>query len=528
MKKLLSFALALALLLSLSACNRFTKIKDDDMTATADALAATATDINAAPAPMEPLQGGPMLYSFYGSEPYTTRIGEESGEEYPVYPLGLVDRDGKLVSPPVYHNVQYIYDEAGRRVIGLTAVKDREIYIYELDGKHGKLPCEGYRIEVYPGGRYAAVYTAPDMQWHGGESAEDHMREGLYDIRNGKYLVEPKDGQMLNYKQGGVVLGYQYSADNISDGEQTAQWAYRLEDKSRMELPMSLGRVQDYYPETGWFGAMHMEGDWEQRVYDKDLKVIPALTGWSVDYAGFNGGQWCMIYNNKALPGVHTWVDRAGNLSDKRYKDIYSSDGWQCYFSGDNFDWIKKTGVLFDTDLNEVCRTDSGERLAVLRTLDGTDQYFALLDAGKNIKAVYDLAAKPVARAPEQFRCLLDSDTGVLFRGYEGEWRVLDLKQFFPRHKPEHRGGEAYANAVAACGDFVVVGTGVHWYEAGAPYEIFAVDWDGNRLDSCPLEPFFDALGYQNAGEQGPYYYWVELEGKRGYINTQGEWLFVE
>jgi len=54
------------------------------------------------------------------------------------------------------------------------------------------------------------------------------------------------------------------------------------------------------------------------------------------------------------------------------------------------------------------------------------------------------------------------------------------------------------------------------------------VDWDGQPYADCPLSPFFGALTYHNAGDQGPHYYWVELEGQRGYINTAGDWLFID
>ena len=528
MKRLLALLAVLALVFSLSACDWFVKTPEGETTG-GDTAETTAAEIPPDPGvPMDPVQGGPMLYTFYGRNAYETYVSEYDGEEYAVYPIGLIGQDGKLVSPPVYHDVQYTYDAAEQRVTGLVAVKDREITIYGLDGKSRVLPVGGYQIDVFPGGRYALIHAAQEGSLHGWDS-EDPLNDGLYDLLNDRWAVEPKTGQMVSrHRTGGLAFIYQYDTPDAT-GEETAQWAYICADGSRMELPLTLGRVQEYYPETGWFGAIWTQGEWEHRYYDKDLKLIPALTGWSLDGSGFDGGQWCAAARVVGDEREETWVNRQGVFSDRRYGEIYNN-GWHCYFSGDNFDWGKKTGVLFDLDLNEVCRTGPGERLAVLRTLNGSaDEAFALLDADKNIQAVYDLYAKPM-QAPAAFRCWLDSDVNMLYCTYQGGWRVLQMNQFFPKPKAGHADGEPYAWAIAACGDFIVVQTGVHWYEGEpAVYGAFAVGWDGKPYADCPLEPFYDLLGYQTAGEQGPYYYWIEQQdGRRGYINVKGEWLFVD
>jgi len=538
MQKILALLAALAILFSLSSCSRFTKNPDDATTTTAASPLDPATPDTppAAAPPMAPLQGGPMLYTFYGREAYTSRIGMESGEEYPVYPIGLIDQDGKLVSAPVYHNVEYIYDEAGQRVIGLAAVRNREITIYELDGASRVLPVEGYRIEAYPGGRYATVYTAEGMEWHGESYAGDPKRDGIYDLKNDKFAVEPKDGQMLNYKRGGVVMGYQYEGEALEN--QTAQWAFFCADESILDLPMALRRIQDYYPETGWFGGIWMERpgwDWpsygyESRVYDENLNVIKSLSGWSIDYEGFKGGNWCMIYNNNAFPGVSTWVNREGEISQQAYESIYSVGS--CFLAGNIASWQDKKGVLLDAELNVLCKSQPGERFVVLwrppfgETKDG----ILLLDSDGKVKDSYGPDGKPLDMSG--FRYWSDMDAGVdgMYATLNGQLIALDLTQFYPEPKQGHEGGERYARAIAACEDYIVIETGVHWYEGGpAVYDTFAIDWQGNRLDSCPLAPFFGLLTYQTAGDQGPGYFWIEREdGKRGYINTKGEWLFID
>jgi len=97
------------------------------------------------------------------------------------------------------------------------------------------------------------------------------------------------------------------------------------------------------------------------------------------------------------------------------------------------------------------------------------------------------------------------------------------------------------AEAVLICDDYIVVYTSFEHVNPNEfnglsdetfieHVETFAIDWDGNRISNCPLEPYFDSFGSMpiTAGEQGPNYFWVEHDGKRGYINTKGEWLFVD
>jgi len=75
----------------------------------------------------------------------------------------------------------------------------------------------------------------------------------------------------------------------------------------------------------------------------------------------------------------------------------------------------------------------------------------------------------------------------------------------------------------------------VTWENEDRPaisYDFFAVDWQGNMIKDCPLEPYFDQLypgsEHSTAGYQGPSYFWVELNGQRGYIDTLGNWLFID
>ena len=520
MKKILALLMILSLLSALSACDLFQKDPGGDATTTAAGQTQPGDpenpDKSVNPAPMEPLQGGPMLYTFLGSKPYAHEVSLMDGDEYPLYPTGLIDQNGKLVSPPVYHRTNYIYDEDGQRITGLAARINGEITIYALDGSSRVLPCEGYSIQIHPGGRWATIETVKvDAELGNGHISS---RPGIFDLEKNEFAIAPKESQQVVYKTGGVVFCYQEYK-----GEETAQWAYDCNTGKTTEFPLSMGRVQDYYPETGWYGAMWTQGEWERRVYDKNFQRVSALTDWNVDAAGFAGGQWCMIYNNDDRPGVTTWVNREGELSDKQYTRMGLRTDGACYLMRD---------ALLDADLNEVFRLGPGERLGYLSIMKdlrgGTWEGLLLIGADGQAKAAYDTAAKPM-QAPANLRFWHCEDIQTLCAAKNGSWVAFDLAQFLPKPKQGDEGGERYARPLAVSEDYIVLETGVHWYEYGSSYDTFAIDWQGNKLDDCPLAPFFDELDYSTAGEQGPNYYWIEQEGgQRGYINVKGEWLFVD
>ena len=179
--------------------------------------------------------------------------------------------------------------------------------------------------------------------------------------------------------------------------------------------------------------------------------------------------------------------------------------------------------ALLDADLNEICAVGAGESILKLESpwpyrIEG----FLLVDAAGNVVKAFGPDGKPFSQK-EAFQCWTPGEAAYALQN--GKWRALDLTQYYPQ--AGQAGSEPYARALALCEAYIVVDTGVHWYSAGAPHDTFAVNWDGNKIDNCPLVPFFGLIGYQTAGEQGPAYYWVEQGGRKGYINLNGEWLFV-
>ena len=517
MKKTIAILLTLALALSLlCACDLINP--QESTTASSDGASTKPIgreDPDRHKAAMEPLQGGDMLYTFSGATPYGTMISEMDDEEYPVYPIGLIDQNGELVSPPVYEEVKYIYAEDKAKVIGLIARKEQAFTLYTLDGESRELPCEGYDIVVYPGGKYATVETADYMNTNG------DTRDGLFDLTNDRYVIEPKDGQLIQYYAGGLVFGYQYKTLSLDNDDLTAQWAFSCADKSVLDLPLELGRVQEYYPEAGWFGAMLLP-QFQQRYYDKDLQPLNNLTGWNIYPDGFNGGDYCMLYNNDDFPDLETWANRGGEIVDMQIKEDYIRNVAHCYVAGASFgQW----SVLYDANLKPIREAGADERFVVLWgwPLDS----FVLIGSDGKITAAFDGNGKPFAKSGA-LQSWDDWDTGTVYAVKDGNWRTLDLKAFAPA-EPDENGWEGYAAAAAICEDYVVLQAGWSTTYAAEVKDTFAIDWQGKPYPNCPLEPYYEQLSRgRDAGEQGSNYFWLELESKRGYVNTRGEWVFVD
>ena len=194
-----------------------------------------------------------------------------------------------------------------------------------------------------------------------------------------------------------------------------------------------------------------------------------------------------------------------------------------------------------DPGLQSIFTREFGD---IIRPFDGPTKGYVLLDERQQVKASCDAYGKP----------LLVSDTAYIlstvvnypwcYKLKNGVWQSLNLKPYGLR---QDFGDYFFQEAVvlAVCDDFLWI-NGWHdcameeqpWDEY-TPSEFFALDWDGNPYPDCPMEPFSDnftfssdASGryvhYITAGEQGPYYYWVEHNGQRGYINTAGDWLFID
>ena len=394
MKKVIAVVVALGLA-GLCGCGG-PGAAEETIVATTDAVMTTGESVTLDPnrqmAIMEPLQGGPMLYTFYGANWHTWKEGGGAMGK----PAGLINQDGKLVCEPKYIRVEYIYDENWERGIGMIAITERKITLYQLDGESKVLSCEGFRIHVFPGGRYASVTGAVLTE----SMAMGNIDDGLFDIENDRYVIEPKEGQFIQYLWDGMVRINQYKSATNMEGDPIAQLLFNCADGS-------IKRGVFEWP------------SWPNRTEEWNKWIFHCADG-------------------SVIEGI-----------------------------------IHRMGFPHKTP-----------------------------------------------EPPTYQRAL------------------PDLKQFEPQTMPNKR---SRAEAVLICDDYIVVYTS---FEHVNPdefnglsdetfiehVETFSIDWDGNRISNCPLEPYFDSLGSFpiTAGPQGPNYYWVETSTQRGFINTQGEWLFIE
>jgi len=468
---------------------------------------------------MEPLQGGPMLYTFEG------RNGM----------LGLINQDGKLVAKPQFDFYsQYVYNDTEQtRVIGLIAARrnsDNFIFYtyYNLDGTAKKLGCEGtwwHDFWALPGGRYAVVNSATSMI---------EFRYGLFDLEANAYIVEPEDGQWIDLSKNAFAVGQQCTI---------------FETGQQITLPAGLGELQDYEPETQWFC---FQKDGVFRWYDASFKHLPQFDDWHI--LPFKG-KYAPMYIDYYSYSVRTaWTDRDGSIVLEKegfaLENVWEK-GLYCFelysYNGGSHERNERTPTLLDPDLNPVFTGEPGDRLW---TFDGPIKGYMLLDKNLQVKASCDAYGKPLPVSDTAY-ILHTRYRYLCFTLKDGVWRAtpdLSAYRILLEQDYYHDGyvGSYYeAKIVDAYEDHVLI---AGWQNRALEKQtevpqrtIFAIDWEGSLYPDCPLEPFYDSIvidegeyppldpGYywRTAGEQGPNYFWVELGGQRGYIDTAGNWLFI-
>jgi len=509
---------------------------------------------------MEPLQGGPMLYAFPGN-------GED---EWGLY--GLINQDGKMIAEPQYshfpryaglsqHNPCYVYSDIEKtHIIGLLArqtVGDGPLGIYtyySLAGKAKQLNCGAvYEIKVAPGGRYAAIVKTYS-EVNNGLNWVVHSSQGLFDIESNTWVIHPEDDLRIDVYSD-VAIGRIWKSSKFE------QWCFDYKTGEQQILPTALfesAEYMEYIPDVKWY-LLLIGGTF--RWYNEEFQHMPHLDNWRA-YGNLEFyGEYALIYK-EGSPHYTAWVDRSGNIvHEKRY--CHLSDTSQTPYCYSVIEWsqIKKeilhnndddlvsirnerAYILLDPDLNPVFTGKPGD---MIRAFDRSAvKGYALLDSQGRVKDVCDIYGKP----------LPVSDTPYILHGWYAPWvklhngvlsEIPDLSNYGLNSYYYFDGCEGDfidARAVAAYDDFILIsgwhGLAQKKQDKYADPILFAVDWDGNLYPDCPLEPFFDSahtelddyfshsFSWSTAGEQGPNYYWVALDGKRGYIDVYGNWLFID
>ncbi len=444
----------------------------DKTTSLASTEEPSASAPNHPKAVMPPLQGGPMLYSFEASEPYKVEEVKDEDGSYTLilYYEGLVNQNGDVVVPPKYERTDYVYaDDSKTCVIGLIARRDKSFTYYTLDGKSKKLACEGLSIEVFQGGKYAVVGLAEDGR------AQDY-HDGLFDLEKNVYVVEPRAGQMIQsqYKDSGMVFGYDYGANGESE-KTVAQWFFVCATEVKKEVPMTFGRLNNY----------HMR--------DKVFETVENFVWFYYDQ------QWERVAKPKEPPEPQT--------DQSQYK-LGNGEQFRTFSA---FMRISRLGY-----------NDSSDNLGTL-----------VLDKNLTPKMLFD--AKGILVTGSETPLIGDfyaneDQIDYYCKYVNGTWTVLKSSKFWnPDSLHEISEGPRFRAAVfAACEDYLVLNG---WNGKSGDAHTFAINWEGNPYNNCPLEKFFDKEGMNlrlTAGEQGPEYYWIDdSQGKRGYVDVRGNWLFV-
>jgi len=480
-----------------------------------------------------------MLYTFKG------RNGK----------LGFINQDGKVVAEPQYDDFRdHFFDQTGKRWMGLVVRKGLRYTIYYLDGRSIQFKEECHSFNVMEGGRYATVY--PWSPYSIGDC-------GIYDLQQGKYVIEPKKGQSVYWSNGAIVIS-----------RNKRNWVYGLKDGTMREIPGSsdLSGSFYYFPDVGWY-SFYMNS-----VYDKDVKEITALRGWSIGGGWnndlFSNSEYVMIDQYHRKESIldsyreYAFVNRKGEIIPNKYDYvdfiIKNNNRGSYYLStgtiGSFFQIVEKDGTVIwlDQNLKELGRAKAGERL-----IHNVTPHNLLLDAKGNVVRALDDNFKTV-REDTIFRQYTDAGSDnprqgdVLYRLKDGKWTILDLGRFIPQ---DYWG----ASPVVICDDYIIVCVEkpgswdkiantptvsnmslsanakpsvqpmLSYYIPPDVVEVFAVDWNGKRIKNCPLALYYEGVAFDtpgsvlpDAGWQGQNYHWVEANGRRGFVNTKGEWVFID
>jgi len=510
-KRILAVSLALSML-ALGACQFLTESDDPDATTT---TTQQETSPDREGAVMPPLQGGPMLYTFRAAEPFDTQPSGYDGTPQPVFHFGLVNDMGEMVVSPRYEHIEYIRDANGR-ISGLFAFIGREITHYALDGTATALPFSAAGISAADDGRHWAALSV-NMEVGEDEPVRHEGgldQNGLFDSQTQTFVIPPTDGLWL-WARNGVIVGNQYESSDFGSPV-LRSFLWNPEDGSEREFPEGW-TCQGFFPETGWFEMVEWSegGVVELFVVDEDMNIVPdLLTQWHID-ARFDGGEF-LVVRDRFDDSLNTWVGRDGAFSELRFDMIQR---WNRSYIA----WNDGMSTLFDGQLNVLHETAPGESFTAFSDATTAHQpgsipeLIVLQDEAGAVLNAWDTETGREF-AGQNGRWLGNDNIYVL---ENGQWNVIDVTQF-------REGDEAISWVMLASEYGLILQLAEDEQNFLISIRHIAIDWQGN-LTEHPLLPFFEDDSIHHHGENMPgNYFWIEGETQRGFVNIDGEWLFVE
>lgn len=146
------------------------------------------------PQPLPASDGKPMLW------PVSTPVSMYSGYQQLVTRSGFLDVTGKMVIPQRYESYQYCPDETGRAVL-LIANRDSvaRAEVFDLTGK---------RLATLPTARGDCAGSSYVITTNDGldeASTRDDVKNGLYELATGEWLIPPKKGRQLTSLRPGLI-----------------------------------------------------------------------------------------------------------------------------------------------------------------------------------------------------------------------------------------------------------------------------------------------------------------------------------
>jgi len=556
MKKRLFAAVIAVLLLALAACGIFPSgageetepsstgqtTPDTTMTTTAEPSTAPRETVTLKPEPAD--KKAPMLYPIYAKDGT----------------VGLIDQNARVVAAPRFDSTQYILD-VDSKARGVLAKLGREHWYFALDGTEKKLKLEADTLEPLPDCKTVIVHTIDPQNPYGMEDLaewatpelikyyEDNWektRDGLFDLSKNRYIIEPKDGRMINPNGSDRVYATLYNridwrndkAKLISSDE------YDLASGKIIKKNKKAERFEGYLPAPQWYYGYEEDNNMYTVYYDKDFLKLDIYFGSIIDFKYGNYGIAYMEDESDAEEDldIYTLIDKTGNLSDIRTRRIERVGNcfvcWDGYWSSNGY----SADYLLDSDANVVWSRKNGECLIPLEPYkrpgevagfkhyrydnNGTDwEISVVFDRNDKVIKVFDSDGNLLQAGEHPSVWVQGYGEQSILLGKNNKWTWVDFSKFVDYPVSNENRHNIFIDM--ATDDFVhltrYIGGSFLVY-----VEDFFLDYNGKKLKETPLSPF--AKDARNSWMQywtSTGYKWIETDTKTGYIDTQGNWFYV-
>ena len=437
-----------------------------------------------------PRQGGAMLFPFPAAQPFIYIENMQGSSMLPRYLQGLVNDLGEVITQPQYDHIQNITDSF-EHIYGVLAWRNEVVVHYDLYGNYTPFPFTARRITPTSNGRHWIVEGVnlesefPGL--HFGFSLDDPLEQtGIWDVEAREFVFPPTDS--VSISGNGLFLIREYpSTSLVDDNIRTFYWCSYSDTKR--DIIAGPWRVLSFCAYNGLFFASRViDGALVEKRLDWNMNAVTNITIQLPDLWNYTNGH------------------RYGNLfvGFTRPIKLYHISGELLYSATSDKSFVNVRDTLTDTEyvalanvterfIYELWNAYTGE-MVDMSTINGQFVFWdnnIVFENGEQIR----LDLVEIARA------VLDDSYTPWIEDYR-------------------------LTPVLSNKDFIIVRLNTCEQFIGSRGRAFAIDWKGNAIEH-PSTQFFYNTWLNPIGATAQQFFWLEHEGQRGIINSQGRWVFV-